>query len=227
MSTSGWRQGGRKRDSLGEENEADLTPGRFPEGLPTPLREPAAVGWKPGSRGTVTAQLSSERILSHSFCFPSRPCGDMSRSPAEVETSLPQQQQQQQHPRGLAPRSPLSWCCSPGSLGFPSESLLARRDAAARQEPSLAKGPWPCCGSGARRVFGAGGAFAACCAASAWTRALLSSGGRDTLSPGFCVWGVSRSVLPAVCSPLEVSCASSCRGAHPSQPPCPFSWFVF
>lgn len=108
------------------------------------------MGWKPVSRGTVKAQLSSELILSHSFCFPSRPCGDMSRSPSEVETSLPPQQQQHPHPRVLAPRFPLSWCCSPGSLGFPSTSLLTRRDAEARREPSLAKGPWPCCGSGGR-----------------------------------------------------------------------------
>lgn len=129
------------------------------------------MGWKPVSRGTVKAQLSSELILSHSFCFPSRPCGDMSRSPSEA--------------------------------------------------------PGPAVARGAGRVFGAGGGFAACCAGSAWTRALLSSRGRDTLSPGFCVLGVSWSVLPAVCSPLEVSCASSCRGAHPSQPPCPFSWFLF
>lgn len=130
MSTSGWRQGVRKRDSLGEENKADPTPGRFSEGLPTPPKELTAVGWKLVSDGNVKAQLSPELILSHSFCFPSRPCGDKSRSLSEVETSLPQQQQQ--HPQVFAPPFLSPGAAPQAALFFPSKSLLLRPNAEKR-----------------------------------------------------------------------------------------------
>lgn len=142
MSTSGWKQGVRKRDSPGEENKADPTPGRFSEGLPTPPKELTAMGWKLVSDGNVKAQLSPELILSRSFCFPSRPCGDTSRSLSEVETSLPQQ-----HPQVFAPPFLSPGAAPQAALFSPSKSLLSRPNAEERQDPVLAKGRPARCGS--------------------------------------------------------------------------------
>lgn len=148
MSTSGWRQGVRKRDGLGEENKADPTPSCFSKGLPIPPKEVTAVGWKLVSHGNVKAQLSLELILSRSFRFPSIPCGDTSRSLSEVETSLPQQQQQQQQHLQVFVLPFLTPSASPqAALFFPSKSLLIRPNAEERQDPILATGRPPCCGS--------------------------------------------------------------------------------
>lgn len=110
----------------------DSTPGRFTKGLPTPPEELTAVGWTLVSTGSVKAQLCLELILSHCFCFPSKPCGDTSRSVSEVEAFLPQQQ----HPLVFSPPFPLSRRCSTGSLVFPSKIPLIR-PRAQRQDPIL------------------------------------------------------------------------------------------
>lgn len=69
MSTSGWRQGVRKRDSLSEENKVDLTPGRFSESPPAPPKLLTAIGWNLVSDGSVRAWLSPELIFKLIFVF--------------------------------------------------------------------------------------------------------------------------------------------------------------
>lgn len=103
------------------------------------------MGWELVSDGNVKAQLSPELILSHSFCFPSRPSEGMSRSLSEVETSLPQQQQQ--HPQVFAPPFLSPGAAPQAALFLPSKSLLIKPNAEERQDPVPAKGRPPRCGS--------------------------------------------------------------------------------
>lgn len=115
VSTSGWRQGVRKRDSLSEENKGDPTPCCFSEGLPTPPKAVTAMGRKLVSDGGVKAQLALELILSCSFCFPSRPCGDTAGQDISATAAAAA-------PAGVCSPFPLLWCCSMGILVFPSMS---------------------------------------------------------------------------------------------------------
>lgn len=62
VSTSGWRQGVRKRDSLSEENKGDPTPGCFSEGLSPPPKVVTAMGCKLVSHADVKEQLALELI---------------------------------------------------------------------------------------------------------------------------------------------------------------------
>lgn len=138
MSTSGWRQGVRKRDSLSEENKGDPTPGCFSEGLPTPPKAVPAVGWKLVSDADVKAQLALELVLSCSFCFPSRPCGDTAGSSLRSKHLC--------HSSSSTRRCLLPLFLSPGaapwpSLFFPSRSQSIR--AQCRGEAGTCSGQQP------------------------------------------------------------------------------------
>lgn len=104
------------------------------------------MGWRLVSDGNVKAQLSPELILSRSFCFPSRPCGDMNRSLSEVKMSLPQQQ----HPQVFAPPFLSPSAAPQAALFLPSKSLLIKPNAEDRQDPVPAQGRLPRCGSCSR-----------------------------------------------------------------------------
>lgn len=80
------------------------------------------MGWKLVRDGNVKAQLSPELILSHSFCFLSRPCGDMSRSLSEVDSSL----LQQQHPQVFAPPFLSHGAAPQAVLFFPKQDPVAQ-----------------------------------------------------------------------------------------------------
>lgn len=157
MSTSGWRQGVRKGDSLGEENKEDPTPSLFSVGLPTPPKELTAREWKLVGDCNVKAQLSPELILSCSFCFPSRPCGDTGRSLSKVETSLPQQQ----HPQVFAP-SFLSPSAAPQAALFSQAQACSSGPMQKRGIQSWPKAARPAAAPVVRQVFGPDEVFAIC-----------------------------------------------------------------
>lgn len=143
VSTSGWRQGVRKRDSLSEENKGDPIPCCFSEGLPTPPKAVTAMGWKLVSDGGVKAQLALELILSCSFCFPSRPCGDTAGSSLRSRHLC--HSSSSSTGRCLLPlSSPL--VLLHGHPYFPKHEPVDQPRAEERQEPVLASSPLSRCG---------------------------------------------------------------------------------